>query len=147
MIRVLVVEDSITVRKRLCEVLAAEADMEVVGEAADGEQAIERCLALRPDVLTMDMMLPQMTGLSATEYIMAHCPTPILVISSSINRGELFSTCDALAAGAVDVLERLGTYTPIFVVSGFAYLTALLVVHLLNPRWAKVTRLAKPSTP
>ena len=45
------------------------------------------------------------------------------------------------------VLERLGTYTPIFVVSGFAYLTALLVVHLLNPRWAKVTRLAKPSTP
>jgi len=106
MIRVLVVEDSITVRKRLCEVLAAEADMEVVGEAADGEQAIERCLALRPDVLTMDMMLPQMTGLSATEYIMAHCPTPILVISSSINRGELFSTCDALAAGAVDVLEK-----------------------------------------
>ncbi len=45
---------------------------------------------LRPDVVTMDMMLPVMTGLAATEYIMAHCPTPILVVSSSTNRGELF---------------------------------------------------------
>ncbi len=54
----------------------------------------------------MDMMLPVMSGLAATEYIMAHCPTPILVVSSSTNRGELFRTYDALAAGAVDVLEK-----------------------------------------
>jgi two-component system chemotaxis response regulator CheB len=105
-LRVLVVEDSVTVRKRLCEVLAADAGIDIVGEAEDGKQAIERCLALRPDVITMDMMLPLMTGLAATEYIMAHCPTPILVVSSSINRGELFKTYDALAAGAVDVLEK-----------------------------------------
>ena len=105
-LRVLVVEDSVTVRKRLCEVLAADVGIDVVGEAADGKQAIERCQALRPDVVTMDMMLPLMTGLAATEYIMAHCPTPILVVSSSINRGELFKTYDALAAGAVDVLEK-----------------------------------------
>jgi len=105
-LRVLVVEDSVTVRKRLCEVLAADAEIEIAGEAEDGKQAIERCQALRPDVVTMDMMLPLMTGLAATEYIMAHCPTPILVVSSSINRGELFKTYDALAAGAVDVLEK-----------------------------------------
>jgi two-component system, chemotaxis family, protein-glutamate methylesterase/glutaminase len=54
----------------------------------------------------MDMMLPVMSGLAATEYIMAHCPTPILVVSASINRGEVFRTYDALAAGAVDVLEK-----------------------------------------
>jgi two-component system chemotaxis response regulator CheB len=54
----------------------------------------------------MDMVLPGMSGLAATEYIMAHCPTPILVVSSSTNRGEVFQTCDALAAGAVDVLEK-----------------------------------------
>jgi two-component system chemotaxis response regulator CheB len=54
----------------------------------------------------MDMMMPVMSGLAATEYIMAHCPTPILVVSSSINRGELFKTYEALAAGAVDVLEK-----------------------------------------
>src|SRR5579859_1610228 len=54
----------------------------------------------------MDMVMPQMSGLGATEYIMAHFPTPILVVSSSDNRGELYQTYDALAAGAVDVLEK-----------------------------------------
>jgi two-component system chemotaxis response regulator CheB len=106
MIRVLVVEDSLTVRKRLCEVLGADPQLQIVGEVADGRQAVELCCTLRPDVVTMDMMLPVMTGLAATEYIMAHCPTPILIVSSSTNRGELFKTYDALAAGAVDVLEK-----------------------------------------
>ncbi|HEY4370511.1 MAG TPA: chemotaxis-specific protein-glutamate methyltransferase CheB [Burkholderiales bacterium] len=105
-LRVLVVEDSATVRNHLCEVLAADPGIEVVGQARDGKEAIELCERLRPDVITMDMMLPLMTGLSATEYIMAHRPTPILIVSASINRGELFRTYDALAAGAVDVLEK-----------------------------------------
>jgi two-component system, chemotaxis family, protein-glutamate methylesterase/glutaminase len=105
-VRVLVVEDSLTIRKRLIEVLDEDPAFEVVGEAEDGRQAIERCLSLRPDVVTMDMMLPVMTGLSATEYIMAHCPTPILVVSASFNRGEVFKTYDALAAGAVEVIEK-----------------------------------------
>lgn len=105
-IRVLVVEDSLTVRRQLCDVLASDPEIEVVGEVPDGKQAIERCLALRPDVITMDMMMPVMTGVATTEYLMAHCPTPILVVSSSTNRGELFRTYDALAAGAVDVLEK-----------------------------------------
>jgi two-component system chemotaxis response regulator CheB len=60
----------------------------------------------------MDMMLPVMTGLAATEYIMAHNPTPIVIVSASVNRGELFKTYEALAAGAVDVLEKpLGDQT------------------------------------
>jgi two-component system chemotaxis response regulator CheB len=105
-IRVLVVEDSVTVRKRHIEILAAEPGIEIAGEAEDGKQAIELCRQTRPDVITMDMMLPVMSGLSATEYIMAHCPTPILVVSASINRGELFKIYEALAAGAVDVLEK-----------------------------------------
>ena len=111
-IRVLVVEDSITIRKRLMEVLAAAPGFEVVGEAADGRQAIERCQALRPDVITMDMMLPVMTGLAATEYIMAYFPTPILIVSASMNRGDVFKTYDALAAGAVDVLDKSGSDEP-----------------------------------
>ena len=104
--RVLVVEDSLTVRRRLCEVLEADPGIEIIGEAEDGRQAIDLCTKRRPDVITMDMMLPVMTGLAATEYIMAHCPTPILICSASTNRGELFKTYDALAAGAVEVLEK-----------------------------------------
>src|SRR5688572_16925715 len=105
-VRVLLVEDSLTIRKRLREVLASDPDIEVIGEANDGKCAIELCGELRPDMVSLDMMLPIMSGLAATEYIMAHCPTPILIVSSSINRGELFKTYDALAAGAVDVLEK-----------------------------------------
>jgi two-component system chemotaxis response regulator CheB len=105
-IRVLVVEDSLTVRRRLCEVLGRDPDVEVVAEADNGKRAIELCQDLRPNVITLDMMLPVMSGLAAVEYIMAHCPTPILVVSSSTNRGELYETYEALAAGAVDVLEK-----------------------------------------
>jgi two-component system chemotaxis response regulator CheB len=104
--RVLVVEDSLTVRKRLVEALSEDPDLEVVGEAEDGKQGIELCERLRPDVVTLDMMMPVMTGVAAAEYIMAYCPTPILVVSASTNRGELFRTYDALAAGAIDVLDK-----------------------------------------
>jgi len=105
-IRVLVVEDSPTIRGHIVELVEAAPGFEVLGEAGDGKRAIELCESLRPDVVTMDMMLPVMTGLAATEYIMAYRPTPILIVSASTNRGELFKTYDALAAGAVDVLEK-----------------------------------------
>ncbi len=104
--RVLVVEDSLTVRKTLCEIVAADSELELVGEAEDGKRAIELCMERRPDVVSLDMMLPVMSGLAATEYIMAHAPTPILIVSASTNRAELFKTYDALAAGAVDVVEK-----------------------------------------
>jgi two-component system, chemotaxis family, protein-glutamate methylesterase/glutaminase len=104
--RILVVEDSPTVRQRLVDILRSDPDIELVGEAEDGKRAIELCQQYRPDAITMDMMLPLMSGLAATEYIMAHCPTPILVVSASTNRGELFKIYEALAAGAVDVLEK-----------------------------------------
>jgi len=105
-IRVLVVEDSLTVRKYLVDILRSDPELEVIAEAEDGKQAIELCERLRPDLVTMDMVLPVMTGMAATEYIMAYCPTPILIVSASTNRGELFKTYQALAAGAVDVIEK-----------------------------------------
>jgi two-component system chemotaxis response regulator CheB len=105
-IRVLVAEDSLTVRKRLVEILSGDPALEVVGEAPDGRRAIELCQSLRPDVLTVDMMMPGMSGLAVTEYVMAYCPTPILIVSASVNRGEVFKTYEALSAGAVDVLDK-----------------------------------------
>jgi two-component system chemotaxis response regulator CheB len=105
-LRILIVDDSLTIRRRFCEILAADSELEVIGEAEDGKRAIELCESLRPDVMTLDMVMPVMSGVTATEYIMAYVPTPILIVSASTNRGELFKTYDALAAGAVDVLEK-----------------------------------------
>jgi two-component system chemotaxis response regulator CheB len=105
-IRLLVAEDSLTVRMHLVEVASADPDIEVVGQARNGREAVELCQRLRPDVITLDMVMPGMTGLEATEEIMAYCPTPILIVSASFNRGELHKTYEALAAGAVDVLDK-----------------------------------------
>jgi two-component system, chemotaxis family, protein-glutamate methylesterase/glutaminase len=105
-IRVLVAEDSLTTRKYLVDALRAHPDFEVVGEAEDGKRAIEMCRTLRPDVITLDMIMPGLSGLAVTEYLMAYCPTPILIVSASMNRGELYKTYEALAAGAVDVLDK-----------------------------------------
>ena len=106
MTRVLVIDDSLTVRKRLIEILERAPDIQVVGEAGDGRRAVELTRQLRPDVVTLDLVLPDMNGLAATEQIMAHAPTPILIVSASFNRGEMFDTYHALAAGAVDVLDK-----------------------------------------
>ena len=80
----------------------------MVAEAEDGRRCIELCLSLRPDVVTLDMMMPVLSGLAATEYIMAYCPTPIVIVSASLNRGEVYTTYQALAAGAVEVIEKPG---------------------------------------
>ncbi|MFZ2060164.1 MAG: chemotaxis-specific protein-glutamate methyltransferase CheB [Candidatus Binatus sp.] len=111
-IRVLVADDSMTVRKRLVQALSTDAGIQVIAEAADGRTATELCRRIRPDVVTMDVMMPVMDGVTATEYIMANCPTPILMVSASSNRGQVLQTFDALAAGAVDVLDKPAADTP-----------------------------------
>jgi two-component system chemotaxis response regulator CheB len=105
-IRVLVADDSITVRKHLVQALSTDRELEVIAEAADGSAVTELCRRLHPDVVTMDVMMPVMDGVTATEFIMAHCPTPILMVSAASNRGQMLPTFDALAAGAVDVLDK-----------------------------------------
>ncbi len=105
-IRVLVVDDSRTVREHLADVLGGSPGMQVVGQAGDGKSAIEQCVQLRPDVITLDIALPEMSGLAVTEWVMAYHPTPILIISASVNRGNVFRAYDALTAGALDILEK-----------------------------------------
>jgi two-component system, chemotaxis family, protein-glutamate methylesterase/glutaminase len=111
-IRVLVADDSMTVRRRLVQALSTDAGIQVIAEASDGRTATELCRRMRPDVVTMDVMMPVMDGVTATEYIMANCPTPILMVSASSNRGQVLQTFDALAAGAVDVLDKPAAGTP-----------------------------------
>lgn len=140
-IRVLIVDDSLTMRMALRQVLAHH-DFELVGEATNGQEAIELCRERKPDVITMDMMLPVMSGLAATEYIMAYFPTPIVVVSAAQNRGELYKTYDALAAGAVDVVEKPTGDEPDGVWEAALASTLRLVsrIHVISHPRAKLTK-------
>ena len=105
-LRVLIVEDSVMVRRRLADAFAEDPSFTVVGEAGDGMRALELCQRLRPDVVTMDLMLPGMNGVEVTRRIMTHCPTPIVVFSGMENRTMGLYLLDALTAGAVDAVEK-----------------------------------------
>jgi two-component system chemotaxis response regulator CheB len=105
-IRAVVIEDSPTMRAHLRQTLSADPQIEVVGEAEEGGGGIALCERLRPDVITLDMAMPRIDGLAVTRHVMAHCAAPILIVSASTERGEAFSTFDALRAGAVEVLEK-----------------------------------------
>jgi two-component system chemotaxis response regulator CheB len=103
--RVLVVDDSGFFRRRIVEILETDARIKVVGTAANGKEAITQVSKLNPDVVTMDIEMPVMDGISAVRQIMASKPTPILMFSSLTHDGAQ-ATLDALEAGAVDFLPK-----------------------------------------
>jgi len=104
-IRVLVVDDSPVVREVLREGLSREPDMQVVGEARDGAQAISMASELRPDLVTMDLLMPIMGGTEASVRIMRECPCPILVVASEPDSTSPLAQ-DALAGGALEVFHK-----------------------------------------
>lgn len=104
-VKVLVVDDSGFFRRRVIEMLNGDARIEVVGQAADGREAIQKTQELKPDVITMDIEMPVMDGITAVRRIMAIQPTPILMFSSLTHQGAQ-STFDALEAGAIDYLPK-----------------------------------------
>ena len=105
-IRVLVAEDSTTVRRLLVELLASDPGFEVVGEATTGAEAIALALDLQPDLITMDVHMPVLDGLDATKEIMREVPTPILIVSSAANRGDVGLALSATQAGALMVVPK-----------------------------------------
>lgn len=105
-IRVLVVEDSSVVRDLLTYILDQHPEIEVVGTAANGEEAIAAAMRTKPDIITMDVHMPRMDGLDATRKIMETVPTPIIIVSGSTSRKEVASTFQALEAGALAILEK-----------------------------------------
>lgn len=103
--KVLVVDDSTFFRRRVSEILNQDPLLEVVGEARDGREAIEQVKALRPDVVTMDVEMPVMDGISSVRRIMQISPLPILMFSSLTTDGAK-STFEAMEAGALDFLPK-----------------------------------------
>src|SRR5215213_6844244 len=106
MIRVLVVDDSASVRAVLKRFFSRTPDIQVVGEAADGEQAVQSVLDLSPHVVVMDLQMPVLDGYAATERIMAVRPTPIIVLSSRANRNQMQIAFEAIKRGALEVLPK-----------------------------------------
>jgi two-component system, chemotaxis family, protein-glutamate methylesterase/glutaminase len=108
MIRVLVVDDSAVVRRVLSEALSAAPDIEVVGSAVDPYVARDKIAALRPDVLTLDVEMPRMDGLTFLEKLMAHHPMPVVVVSSLTPKSSAMAL-RALELGAVSVVSKPGS--------------------------------------
>ena len=104
-IKVLIVDDSAIVRKILSEAVSSEPDMEVVGTAPDPYVARDKILALQPDVLTLDIEMPRMDGLTFLKRLMRHHPLPTIIISS-LGQASCAATLEALRCGAVDVLAK-----------------------------------------
>ena len=106
MTRVLVVDDSPSVRELLAYILGSDPEIEIVGCAADGEEAVRMAQEMKPDVITMDLHMPNMNGFEATRRIMQTCPTPIVIVSGSDDRGEMGASSRAIEAGALVVMQR-----------------------------------------
>ncbi|HVH89362.1 MAG TPA: chemotaxis response regulator protein-glutamate methylesterase [Terriglobales bacterium] len=104
-IRVLIADDSAFMRKVLHSILLAERGFEVAGEARDGREAVAQADALKPDVITMDINMPHVDGLQATEQIMSTNPRPIVVVSSESREGAEI-TLKALELGAIDFVAK-----------------------------------------
>jgi two-component system, chemotaxis family, protein-glutamate methylesterase/glutaminase len=104
-IRVLVVDDSTFVRQAVARMLNASSDIEVVGQAADGRQGIEKARALKPDVVTLDVQMPNMGGLETLERLMAEAPVPVLLLSQLTSEGAEV-TLRGLELGALDFVDK-----------------------------------------
>ena len=104
-IRVLVVDDSSFFRRRVSEIINSEPRLEVIDVATNGREAVDKAIQLKPDVITMDIEMPVMDGISAVREIMAKQPVPILMFSSLTHEGAK-ATLDALDAGALDFLPK-----------------------------------------
>lgn len=105
-VHILVVDDSQLVRNILKEIFHNDPDLHVVGEAVNGKEAVRMTRELKPDIITMDIQMPEMDGFEATEQIMAYTPTPILIFSSAIDKSEQYTSFKAISLGALDNMSK-----------------------------------------
>jgi two-component system, chemotaxis family, protein-glutamate methylesterase/glutaminase len=103
-IKVLVVEDSAVVRELLTHILGNDPNIQVIGTATSGQEAIEMADRTRPDLITMDVNMPGINGYEATRRIMETCPAPIIIVSASYDPQDLAKTFQAIEAGALAIL-------------------------------------------
>lgn len=105
MVKVLIVDDSAFMRNALSSMLSSDKDIKIVGTARDGMEAIEKIATLKPDVVTMDVEMPRMDGITALKHIMQKNPVPVIMVSSLTSEGAKV-TLEALELGAVDFIPK-----------------------------------------
>ncbi len=107
-IRVLVVDDSVFNRRSISDILLTGPGIEVVGKAADGEEALRLVSALKPDAITLDLEMPRMDGFTFLRILMTKMPTPVIVVSSYSQKENVFK---ALELGALDFVAKPDRYS------------------------------------
>ena len=106
MIRILLVDDSVTQREILRRLLIGDGAFDVVAEARNGREAVRMVEEYKPDVVVMDLHMPDMNGLEATREIMSRCPVPIIIASATLKKHDIDMGLEALRAGAVSVIQK-----------------------------------------
>ena len=105
MIRVLIVDDSALMRRRISDILSADGEIEILDCAKTGSEAIKKVVKMKPDVITLDLSMPDIDGLTALTYIMNEVPTPVVIISANVAAGGP-NALKALELGAVEVVNK-----------------------------------------
>lgn len=114
-IRILIVDDSAFMRKALSKMLETDPEIEIIGTARNGEEGVEKVLALKPDLVTMDIEMPCMDGLTALRKIMEKEPTPVMMVSSISTEGAQ-ATLEALDLGAVDFIPKQSSFVSLDII-------------------------------
>ncbi len=146
-IRVLIVDDSMFMRAAIKKVLGDAGGFEIVGQARDGQEAIDKVVELRPQVVTMDYNMPRLNGAAAVREIMKQCPTPVIMFSAHTRQGAR-ETFEALAAGAVDFCTKpSGEVSANLAAAEQELINKLRVAAEARPRAMAPITAAKPTGP
>ena len=152
--RVLIADDSAVMRRLLLTTLEQEADLRVVGAARDGAEAVRLCMSLRPDVVIMDINMPIMDGLLATQKILEQVAVPIVVLSGYVGDPSSQMAFEAIRAGALAVVAKpTGPDEPEYqrmhneLVQAVRSMAEIKVIQRQPNRTSQITPLAAHSTP
>ncbi len=145
-IRVLVAEDSPTYRELLVTLLQNAPDLQVIGMARNGVEAVRLAKRLKPDVITMDVFMPEMDGFEATRQIMTETPCPVVIISASTDKDQRDLTFNALRAGALSVLEKPTLQDPPEIYEALVTQVRLMSEVKVLRHWSKSTGPLDPTS-
>ncbi len=142
-IRLLVVDDSAYNRRNIADVFANHPEVEVVGKAADGEEALKLVTMLAPDVITLDLEMPRMDGFTFLRILMSKAPTPVIVVSSYSQRENVFK---ALELGALDFVPKPDRLGPESTEVREEILQKVLLVRSLRPSFVPTTLIRRQNS-